>query len=112
MSVTNGSVFAGLLNQYLRYPASMMVADAAGNVETTVILATFVPPLTPAEQVTFDDLVTMSRFGVQMTLAEWQAIKADAAALKAYNGVATPTLAQTAAAVKAQSRILATIIRS
>lgn len=72
----------------------------------------FVPPLTTAEQATLADLQTMARFGVTLTLAEWQSIKTDAASLKTYNGIASPTLAQTVAATKAQNRILATIIRS
>ncbi|HUW16221.1 MAG TPA: hypothetical protein VMW94_04010 [Actinomycetes bacterium] len=69
------------------------------------------PPLSPTEQETLAELVRMARFGVTMTLAEWQAIKADAAGLKAYLGVASPTAAQTAAATKAIIRVLATIIR-
>ncbi len=92
----------GLCVRYLRLPESF-AADGS---------AIFTPPLTAPEQATFDDLKLMAKFGVEMTLAEWQSIKADAAALKAYNGVATPTLAQTAAAVKAINRVLATIVRS
>jgi hypothetical protein len=72
----------------------------------------WVPDLTAAEQVILDDLTTMARFGVTMTLAEWQGIKADAAGLKSYLGVGSPTAAQTAAATKAIIRVLATIIRS
>lgn len=95
-----------LCRLYLRWPASCSI-DGAGNYVTT-----FVPPLTTAEQAILADLVLMAKFGVELTLAEWQSIKADAAALKAYNGVATPTLVQTAAAVKAINRVLATIVRS
>lgn len=69
------------------------------------------PPLSAGEQAIFADLQTMMKFGVALTLPEWQAIKADAAGLKTYLGVASPTLAQTAAATKAIIRILATIIR-
>lgn len=70
------------------------------------------PPLTTAEQATFGDLQLMARFGVTLTLAEWQSIKADAAGLRNYLGVASPTAAQTAAATKAIIRVLGTIIRS
>jgi len=82
------------------------------NPTTGQITMTFVPPLTTAEQATFDDLAVMVRFGVTLTLAEWQGIKADAAGLKAYLGVTSPTAAQTAAATKAIVRVLGTIIRS
>jgi hypothetical protein len=72
----------------------------------------FVPPLTTAEQATLADLQTMANFGVTLTLAEWQAVKPSAAVLKTYLGIASPTNAQTAAAVKGIVRVLATIIRS
>ena len=92
---------------YLRSPA-----EAAREAETGAPLFVFDPPLSAAEQATFDGLASMARFGVTLTLAEWQSIKADAAGLKAYLGVASPTAAQTAAAVKAVVRVLGTIIRS
>lgn len=38
----------------------------------------FDPPLTAAEQTTLTDIRTMLRFGVTLTLAEWQSIKAAA----------------------------------
>ncbi len=95
-----------LLYRYLRPPSSWAV-DAQ-----EVNQPLFDPPLTAPEQAVLADLRLMAKFGVEMTLAEWQSIKADAAALKAYNGVATPTLVQTAAAVKAINRVLATIVRS
>jgi hypothetical protein len=88
--------------QYLREPTTR---QSDGTV-------TFVPPLTAPEQAILDDLQLMAKFGVTMTLAEWQSIKADAAALKAYLGIATPTLAQTAAATKAIVRVLGVIVRS
>ena len=73
---------------------------------------TFAPPLTVDEEAIFADLQTMARFGVAMTLEEWRAIKTDAAGLKAYLAITTPTLAQTAAATKAIIRVLAVIVRS
>jgi hypothetical protein len=42
---------------------------------------------------------------------EWEAIESDIAGLKTYQGIASPTAAQTAQAVKAQSRILRAILR-
>jgi lipopolysaccharide biosynthesis protein len=79
------------------------------------VTLTYTPDLTAAEVTRLGDfmadIATMAHFGVTMTLAEWQAIKADAAGLRAYLGVASPTAAQTAAAVKAIVRVLGTIIR-
>ncbi len=98
--------FAAMWGQYLRAPtATTFNGD-------TLVSATFDPPLTAAEQVIFDDLKTMAKFGVSMTLAEWQSIKADAAGLKSYLGVGSPTLVQTAAATKAIIRVLGVIVRS
>lgn len=101
---TDGAALLRLCSAYLRMPTRYDASDPASFV--------WVPPLTSSEQAAFADLEVMATFGVELTLAEWQSIKADAAALKAYNGVATPTLAQTAAAVKAINRVLATIVRS
>ncbi|HUW16225.1 MAG TPA: hypothetical protein VMW94_04030 [Actinomycetes bacterium] len=94
-----------LVTDTLRAPASWMAMED-GSVEMT-----FDPPLTPAERSTLADLRRMAHFGVTLTLAEWQAIKEDAAGLKQYLGVASPTAAQTALATKAIIRVLATIIR-
>jgi hypothetical protein len=83
---------------------------------TSGVVLTFTPDLTAGETTTLatfmSDISTMAKFGVTLTLAEWQSVKPDAQLLKAYAGVASPTLAQTVAAVKAQSRILSVIIRS
>lgn len=97
-------VLIGLCLQYLRQPS--ITTDAAGTSTWT-----FDPPLTTAEQTTFADLTTMARFGVTLTLAEWQTIKPDAAGLKAYLGLASPTNAQSIAAIKAIIRALGVIIR-
>lgn len=104
--MTEPFAFVALVTENLRAPATW-TAQPDGSV-----LCTFSPVLTAAEQTTFDDLSTMARFGVTLTLAEWQSVKPDAALLRTYNGIASPTLAQTIAATKAQNRILATIIRS
>lgn len=72
----------------------------------------FTPDLSSAESVTFTDLVAAFRqHEVAITLAEYQAIKPDLALLKTYAGIASPTLAQTVAATKAQSRILRAMLR-
>jgi hypothetical protein len=54
----------------------------------------------------------MARFGVSMTLGEWQAVKPDAASLKAFLAIASPTNAQAVAAVKSLIRVLGVIVRS
>jgi hypothetical protein len=97
----------GLAAEYLRTPADVVTDQQTGT--STLV---FVPALTAPEQATLADLATMARFGVTLTLAEWQGIKTDAANLKAYLGVASPTAAQTSAATKAIIRVLGTIIRN
>lgn len=98
--------FAVLCRTYLREILYWQTDDVSAPVPV------FDPPLTAQEQVTLGDLQTMARFGVTLTLVEWQSIKTDAAGLKSYLGVASPTLAQTASATKAIIRVLGTIIRS
>lgn len=72
----------------------------------------FTVDLTTQEAATFVDLVaTLRTRNVDLTPAEYQAIKPDIAGLRTYAGIATPTLAQTAAAVKAQSRVLRALLR-
>jgi hypothetical protein len=73
---------------------------------------TWSPPLTAAEQATLADLTLMARFGLTLTLAEWQQIKPDASALKAFLSIASPSNAQSVAAVKSLIRVLAVIVRS
>lgn len=78
----------------------------------TTATYTFTPDLTAAEAVAFDDLVsTFHSHDVELSLTEYQAIKSDIALLKTFAGINTPTLAQTAAATKAQSRILRALLR-
>lgn len=104
---TNAMAVVALCADYLPGHAVTFAVDGAG-----AAVFTFTPPLSAAEQTTFDDLQTMARFGVSLSLTEWQSIKSDAAGLRTYLGVASPTAAQTASATKAIIRVLATIIRS
>jgi hypothetical protein len=94
-----------LCAQYLRKPVTVTI-----DIDTGTPVLTFQPPLTVQEQATFADLQVMAKISGEMTLAEWQAIKAEA--LKTYLGVASPTLVQTAAATKAIIRVLGVIVRS
>lgn len=78
----------------------------------TNVVYTFLPDLTAAEAATFADTVaTLRTREVELSVAEYQAIKADIAGLRTYAGIASPTLAQTVSAVKAQSRILRALLR-
>lgn len=94
-----------LVEEYLRTPI-VITGDAGA---PTYV---FEPPLTAEEQTTLAELRVMARFGVALTLAEWQGIKTDIALLQTFAGITNPTVAQTANATKAQSRILRVIIRS
>jgi len=78
------------------------------------IVATFEPPLTANEQLTFADLKLMAGFGItsNITLAEFQAIKPDLATAKAFVGIASPTAAQSNAALKSTIRVLGALLRS
>lgn len=77
MAYADTAAVQGLCGLYLR-PLDHWTDHGDGRADPV-----FVPPLTTAEQADYADLVVMARFGVSMTLAEWQAVKADAAALKA-----------------------------
>jgi hypothetical protein len=98
--------FIGQLHVYLRDPADW----DHSTVPPTPI---FVPPLTTAEQATFDDLVKMTRFGLatSLSLAEYQAMKPDLALGEAFLGIASPTNAQAVAAEKAIIRVLGALLR-
>jgi hypothetical protein len=105
--VSNAVVFtlADLCGQHLR-PATT-VGDAVG------VGWVFTPALSAGEQTTFNTLVKIANLSVVgITPAEWQAIQPDIDGLVTYQGLASPTLAQTVLAVKAQSRILRALLRS
>lgn len=74
----------------------------------------FKPPLTSAEQATLTDLQHMANFGLSsnISLAEYQAFKSDAATAKNYLGLTSPTNAQTVAALKSVIRVLGALLRS
>ena len=112
MSTVGPDEFASRLFQfcrlYLRVPF-----DYATDAVTGAPVFNFVPPLSGAEQTTFDRLAKLALSLVEgITPAEWQAIEPDIAGLVTYQGLANPTLAQTVLAVKAQSRILRALIRN
>lgn len=91
----------------LRLPVNTGAPEA---LQRTLI---YTPDLTVAEQALFDRLVNLSKSLVEgITPAEWQAIEPDIQGLQTYQNLASPTLAQTIQAVKAQSRILRAIIKN
>ena len=97
-----------LCRLYLRDPNGFATDDTTGDP-----LITFVPPLTAGEQTLYNRLLNLAKSLVEgITVAEWQAIEPDIAGLITYQGLASPTLAQTVLAVKAQSRILRALLRN
>lgn len=64
------------------------------------------------DQAVLGPILQFWRSGITgITFAEWQALDNDLSGLRTYQGVASPTLAQTVAATKAQNRVLAAILR-
>jgi len=97
-----------LCRLYLRDPAGCATDDVTG---FPVVM--FDPFLTVDEQATFDRIARLAKSLVQgITASEWQALEPDIAGLVTYQGLASPTLAQTVLAVKAQSRILRALLRN
>lgn len=97
-----------LLRRDIREPVSLAIDD-----QTLAISATFSPVLTAPEQATFNDLVTMAKFGIPTTISliEFQAIKSDLATARTYVGLASPTAAQTTAALKSTIRVIGALLR-
>lgn len=84
--------------------------DIVLNTQTGAATLTWLATLTPAQVQTVQDAVRAAR--TSMTINERNAIQSDIDLLVTFQGIATPTLAQTAAATKSQSRILRAILRS
>lgn len=88
-------------------PIDHWADDGAGNVTPV-----FVPPLAPAEQSAFDDLEQMATLGLQtLTLAQYQARKADVQGLRGFLALASPTQAQALAAEKALIRVVGAMLK-
>lgn len=109
--VTGATVATGLPGLYdavasaIRPPAEVGIGAGTATYR-------FTPDLTAVEATTFADIVATFRTrDVQLTPAEYQAIKSDIDGLRTYNGITSPTLAQTVAATKAQNRILRALLR-
>lgn len=97
-----------LCRLYLRTPSSWATDSVTGSP-----ILTFDPPLDVTEQTTLDRILRAAKSLVLgITPSEWQAIQSDIDGLVTYQGLASPTLAQTVQAVKAQSRILRAILKN
>lgn len=101
------AVLEALTEAGVRAPTSFE-GDAA---QTGPLTLTFTPDLTSAERATFDSIAKLAVGATLLTPAERANVEPDVALLRTYQGIASPTLAQTAAATKAQSRILRAILR-
>jgi hypothetical protein len=99
---------AALAAVELRSPDTLATNGTTGDP-----VLTFSPPLTAAEQAILDDLALMAKFGVSadLSLAEFRAIKSDLVTARTYVGLASPTAAQTAAALKSAIRVLGALLR-
>lgn len=74
---------------YLRAPSGSAT-------ENGVPVLDFTPALTAQEQAIYDRLLRIARSTIPaITPAEWQALEPDIAGLATYQGLASPTLAQT-----------------
>ena len=94
----------GLCVAYSFRPISPVIGDGT---------LTWDPDLTAAEQTQVTRIIKLATSLVQgISPDEWAAIEPDIAGLQTFAGIATPTLAQTVQAVKAQSRILRALIKN
>lgn len=76
----------------------------------TTLSLVFTPDLTAPEVTTLRALIRISGL-MRITPAEMTALEPDIDGLVTFQGVTTPTLAQTVSAVKAQSRIWRALLR-
>lgn len=80
------------------------------NQQTGDLTMTWEVTLSAGQATALSEIARAAKTG--LTRAERNALQADIDGLITYQGIASPTLAQTASAVKAQSRILRAILRS
>ena len=94
----------------LRKP-SRMIEETSVSAPPQVTALEFTPDLSAAEQTTLARIFSAATKGFDLTAGEYQAIKDEVATLSAYLGVATPTLVQTATALKALIRVVRAMVR-
>ena len=90
---------------YLRGPEQDQ--GASGEDRTFI----WTPDLTAAELLVGKRILDLLRSTLRVTPDEWQSISDEVAGLTQYHGLANPTAAQTALAVKAIIRLLRVILR-
>lgn len=84
-----------------------IVADLSGSTLTLV----FIPDLSPAKATALDSLVRAAKSVLGLSPAERDALEDDIAGLRTYYGLASPTNAQSVAAIKAIIRVLRAALR-
>ena len=93
-------------------PVPQSVQPTNGGVADPVSATlTYEPDLTAEQQATFDAIRRLAVGATLITPAERTALESDLAGLRTYQGIASPTLAQTVSAVRAQSRVLRALLR-
>jgi len=94
----------------LRLNALLGIPATDVNQLTGDVTMTWLEILTPAQATAISEMARAAK--TILSRSEFNAIKADIDGLITYQGLASPTLAQTVLAVKAQSRILRALLRS
>lgn len=107
--MTTLTIASGQLTELLErlFRAGMRPPTFDGLPSDPVRVLTWMPDLTAAEA----DILRAVNGAVTLTSEERAAIESDVVGLRTYQGLASPTLAQTVSAVKAQSRILRALLR-
>lgn len=98
-----------LCQALLRAPSGVVYGNGLWAAPTAV---EFTPDLTAAEVTTLAEIVQRCQSAVVWSDADWAVFRTQYPGLKAYLGIANPTNAQTAAAVKAIIRVVAAIVRT
>jgi len=88
------------------------LSGGAYSADRTSITFHFEVDLTPSQAARFADIVAIAHSKVELDPTDFTAIKADIQTLIAFQAIATPTLAQTVAATKAQTRVLRAMLRN
>jgi hypothetical protein len=111
VAVVDGDEMEGVAGLWSLLRANLRMPDALVPGQGTITYR-YTPDLTAAEATTFDRLVSLARQrSVTITPAEWNTIQPDVATVRQYVGLASPTAAQTAAALKSLIRVVGALLR-
>lgn len=102
-----GGDLLGLVTVLIRQPDSVVLSA-----DGLTLTYHFNVDLTAAQATRFGELVNLLHAHVRLDLADFDNVKADYQTAKAFVGIATPTQAQTAAALKAVIRVLGAVFRN